>query len=199
MIFYFYDELNWSTVDFGVVVGFYGGAFVLGQLLFGSLSDRFARKPVILLGQVLNAMFYIGLVFIESFILLSVVALISGLGEALVMPALSAFYVDITDKPYRSRILGMKESAAALGGVLGPLLVAGIASFTNTRTVFMISVGVITFTFLLTILALKPAPKSAQEVEEVDWEVTSRRAAAAQSSFTAIFANASTIRKTRNG
>jgi multidrug resistance protein len=199
MIFYFYDELNWSTVGFGIVVGFYGGAFVLGQLLFGSLSDRFARKPVILLGQVLNAMFYIGLVFIESVYLLSIVALISGLGEALVMPALSAFYVDITDKPYRSRILGMKESAAALGGVLGPLLVASISSFTDTRTVFMISVGVITFTLLLTFFVLKPAPKPVGEIDEMDWEVTRRRAAAAQASFTAIIVNASTTRERRNG
>jgi len=197
MIFYFYDELNWSTVEFGIVIGFYGGAFVLGQLLFGSLSDRFARKPVILLGQLLNAMFYIGLVFIESVYLISIVALISGLGEALVTPALSAFYVDITDKPYRSRILGVKESAAALGGVLGPLLVAGIAAYTSTRAVFSISVVVVMFTILMTVLALRPARKSSKEIDEMDWEVARRRAAAAQASFTAIFVNASTTRERR--
>lgn len=199
MIFYFYDELNWSTVDFGIVVGFYGGAFVLGQLLLGSLSDRFARKPVILLGQLLNAMFYIGLVFIRSVYLLSAVALVSGLGEALVSPALSAFYVDISEKQYRSRILGIKESAAALGGVLGPLLVAIIAAFTDTRTVFSVSVAVIIFTILLTALVLKPARKPSKEIDGMDWEVTRRRAAAAQASFTAIFVSASTTRERRSG
>ncbi len=109
MIFYFYDELGWSTVDFGLVIAFYGGAYVIGQVFLGPLSDRFARKPVIIIGQAINMMFFAGLIFIESIYLLVVVAFISGIGEALIMPALSALYLDITQKQHRSRVLGIKN------------------------------------------------------------------------------------------
>ena len=142
-------------------------------------------------------MFFAGLIFIESIYLLVVVAFISGIGEALIMPALSALYLDITQKQHRSRVLGIKESAAALGGVTGPLLVASIAAFTSAKQVFTISASVLFITIVLTILALKPPKKETKAVDEVDWEVTRRRAASAQATFTAIFVNATTTRETR--
>lgn len=197
MIFYFYDQLGWSTIDFGLVIAFYGGAYVIGQVLLGPLSDRYARKPIILLGQVLNMVFFVGLVFVDSLYLLIAVAFVSGIGEAIVMPALSALYLDMTAKQHRSRVLGIKESAAALGGVTGPLLVAGIASFTTPGQVFIISASVLILTFFMTLVALRQPEKKTDQVDEMSWEVTRRRAAAAQASFSAIFVNATTVRETR--
>lgn len=197
MIFYFYDELGWSTVDFGLVVGFYGGAYVIGQVVLGPLSDRFARKMVIIFGQIVNMMFFAGLVLVKSLPVLLVVSFISGLGEALIMPALSALYLDMTAKRHRSRVLGIKESAAALGGVTGPLLVASIAAFTSAIEIFVISVSVLLLTIFLSIFALKPPSKTTKEVDEMNWEVTRRRTSAAQASFTAIFVSATTTRETR--
>jgi predicted MFS family arabinose efflux permease len=53
MVFYFYDELGWTTVQFGIVIGAYGLAMVFGQLVLGQSSDRFSRKPLIVLGPLL--------------------------------------------------------------------------------------------------------------------------------------------------
>ena len=43
------------------------------------------------------------------------------LGSALMAPAMSAYFMDIAGEAYRARVMGLKESALALGGVLGPL------------------------------------------------------------------------------
>ena len=44
MIFYFYNELEWSTIQFGIVVAASGVAIVVGQLLFGRSSDRLGAQ-----------------------------------------------------------------------------------------------------------------------------------------------------------
>ena len=86
MVFYFYDELGWSTVRFGVVAGVYGLAMVIGQAGLGKASDRFGRKPIILVGLLLTTTFYFGVGFITSFPLMLLVALAAGMGGALMAP-----------------------------------------------------------------------------------------------------------------
>jgi MFS family permease len=107
------------------VVGAFGLAIFFGQLVLGRSSDRFGRKPIIVLGILVSTALYAGLVLVTRFPLMLLVAAMAGLGSALISPALSSYYLDITDDQYRSRILGIKESSAALGGVLGPLLLVG--------------------------------------------------------------------------
>ena len=142
MVFYFYDELGWSTVRFGVVAGVYGLAMVIGQAGLGKASDRFGRKPIILVGLLLTTTFYFGVGFITSFPLMLLVALAAGMGGALMAPALSALYLDITAAQHRSRVVGIKESSASLGGVAGPLLVALLSSLLTPQGIF-ISAGVL--------------------------------------------------------
>jgi MFS family permease len=91
MVFYFYEELDWTTVQFGLVVGAYGLVMVIGQTARGRLSDRFGRKPVAIAGTLLTAMFYAGLVVATAFSLIMLVVVVAGLGAALTAPAVSAF------------------------------------------------------------------------------------------------------------
>jgi DHA1 family tetracycline resistance protein-like MFS transporter len=155
MVFYFYDGLGFSTTQFGVLVGGYGLAMVAGQTTLGGLSDRFGRRLVIAVGFALNAVFYLGLTSFDRFGLLLLLALSAGLGNALATPALSASYLDITEERYRSSVLGIKESATALGGVAGPLLVAFVSPFTTPGGVFAVSGIVALGAILLSLIALR--------------------------------------------
>ncbi|QBD81639.1 MFS transporter [Ktedonosporobacter rubrisoli] len=139
MVFHFYNALAFSPTQFGLVVTGYGLAMLIGQLLLGQVSDRLGKKPMIVLGFLLNIALYIGLLFSHQFWPIFMTALISGLGGALVTPALSAFYLDISAAEHRSRIMGIKESAASLGGVIGPLLVALVASRITSYGVFAVA------------------------------------------------------------
>lgn len=154
MVFYFYEALSYTTTQFGLVVGSYGLALVFGQMTLGRLSDRMGRRPVIALGFGLNILFYLSLGTITQFGLVLLGAVIAGLGGALLAPALSAFYIDITREQHRSRVLGFKESAAALGGVLGPLVVALVNRWITPQEVFMIAAGLMVVAVALALLAL---------------------------------------------
>ena len=83
MVFYLYDELLWTTVQFGVVVAGYGLAMMLGQLLLGQTSDRYGRKPVIVLGILLNSLLYVSITFARNYAAIVGLSMIAGLGEAL--------------------------------------------------------------------------------------------------------------------
>jgi MFS family permease len=95
------------------VVGAYGLSMVFGQVVLARSSDKFGRKPVIILGILLATMLYAGLALVTRYPLMLLVAAVAGMGSALISPALSSYYLDITDELYQLRILGIKESSAA--------------------------------------------------------------------------------------
>ena len=170
---------------------------VIGQTVFGRSSDKFGRKPVIIVGILVTAVFYFGLAVITSFPLMLVVALIAGLGLALVTPALSAFYLDITSERHRSRIVGIKESSVALGGVAGPLLVVGASGWTTPQGVFITSGVIILAAAVLALVALKGPRRTSEAAVDVEWECSTNRCMAAHATLRGVVIRASTARGAR--
>jgi multidrug resistance protein len=154
MVYYFYNQLDLSTVQFGVFVTAYGVTGMLGQALLGHLSDRWGRTLPIMIGLSLSLIFYFGLLIFDAFSTLLIIALIGGLGPAMIVPALSAFYLDIAQEAHRSRVMGFKESAAALGAVGGPFLTAILTGWTTPQQIFMASAILTVVAALLPLLVL---------------------------------------------
>jgi MFS family permease len=198
MTIYIYQELDWATTQFGIVAGAYGLAMVLGQTLLGRSSDRFGRKPLIVVGMILTAAFYACLAFITSYPLIVLSAIVAGMGEALTSPARSAFYFDITTKQHRSRIMGIKGSAASLGGVVGPLLIVGVSRLTTPQGVFAIAGSALVITAILALVVLKEPHHIAAETEDMAWQVSAERSLAAQATLHGIVWRATGTRKTRS-
>ncbi len=199
MVFYLYEELNWTTAQFGFVVGVYGLAMMLGQLFLGQASDRFGRKPVILLGQTLNLMLYVNLAFLRSYPLVMAGSFIAGLGAALTAPAISAFYLDITARQHRSRVIGFKEASLSLGGVLGPLLVVVATRYTSARGVFLIAGGLMLVSVLLALLFLRSPQRRRVGEEEVALPQDGRRSQAAEATLRGLVLQATRARGIERG
>ena len=85
--------------------------------------------------------------------------IVAGMGEALMAPALSAFYLDITSEEHRSRVMGVKGAAGALGGVAGPLLVVVVTRITQPQNVFTIAACLLVFVALLALIVLRDPRK----------------------------------------
>jgi multidrug resistance protein len=194
MVFYVYDQLGWTTAQFGLVVGIYGLAMVFGQTVLGQLSDSYGRKPLIVIGVLLNTSLYAGMATIQSVAWMTIIAFISGLGSALMAPALSAYVLDISIPEHRARIMGIKEAALALGGVLGPLLVVFASRFITPKVIFA-SAGVLTFlTAVLGLIVLKGGHPIREAPQDVAWSVSQRRALAAQASLSGLVLSARNAR-----
>jgi AAHS family 4-hydroxybenzoate transporter-like MFS transporter len=160
LAFYLYDNLGFSTAAFGVLVGAYGLALVLGQSALGRVADRVGRRLPIALGMLVSSSFYLGLVTLRDLNWLIVTTLLAGLGTALAGPALSAAYLDITDEADRSRVMGLKGAAAALGGVAGPLLVAIASRWLPPQGIFAISALMALVAAGLAVTVLRDAPRT---------------------------------------
>jgi DHA1 family tetracycline resistance protein-like MFS transporter len=165
MALYAYNQLFLSPAQLGIIVGVYGLAMLLGQGFLGTLSDRLGRKPVMLVGLLLNATLYVGLIFVKSFGLLCLIALIAGMGDALFIPAIGAAYLDIAEPAHRSLVMGIKGSGAALAGVVGPLLVAIISAWAAPQSIFAISALATFVAILVTLFFLKSRFLVAKKIE----------------------------------
>jgi MFS family permease len=199
MIFYFYDTLNWTTIQFGVLVGIYGLVSVIGQIGLGQLSDKLGRKPLIIAGLIPNMLFFGGLAVLTDYYLMMFGAAIAGLGNALIAPAANAFYLDITAEEHRSRIIGVKGSFLSLGGVLGPLAVAAVAGMMAPQNVFWIASGLVLIAIILGVLFLQEPQHTRAEMADLHDQALSQRGLAAQATLHNIVVSASAARAGTNG
>lgn len=109
----------------GLAIGMYGITQAIMQLPFGFLSDRFGRKPVIIIGTILFILGGIVCALAESVHLVMIGRAIQGAGA--VSAAITAWVADATREEVRTRAMAMVGSSIglsfAMSLVLGPLLV----------------------------------------------------------------------------
>ncbi len=104
---------------------FFLGLYSLGQLvgapIWGSLSDRIGRRPVLLLTLLANAGASLMLGYADSGVFLAISRIVAGLAAGNISTAF-AYTTDITTDATRPKALGLLGSAFGLGFILGPAL-----------------------------------------------------------------------------
>jgi DHA1 family tetracycline resistance protein-like MFS transporter len=94
-------------------------AQVLGAPLIGRLSDRFGRRPLILVGALATAAGFVMLGFARSLWLMFASRILDGLLGGNVALA-QAYITDVTDEKARAKSLGIIGAAFGIGFVIGP-------------------------------------------------------------------------------
>ena len=118
--------------------GFLATIFAAMQLLFGptvgSLSDRFGRRPVLLVALVVMAFDYVLMAVAGTIWLLVIGRIIGGITAATHSTA-SAYMADISAPEDKSANFGLIGAAFGVGFVFGPMLGGVLAEF-GTRAPF---------------------------------------------------------------
>ena len=110
--------------------------FIFSPIL-GSLSDRYGRRPILLLSLLGLGLDYILQGFAPTIIWLFVGRLIAGVMGASFTTA-TAYIADISPPEKRAQNFGMVGAAFGLGFIIGPAI-GGLASKWGTRVPFMIA------------------------------------------------------------
>jgi DHA1 family tetracycline resistance protein-like MFS transporter len=146
------SKLHVSETAVGVAIAIYSLVQFVFNPLFGKISDKKGRKPIILVCLLLNASGYIIFAFSNTYLLLIISRVIGGIGGSSIGVA-QAYIADITTKENRSKGMGMIGAAFGLGFVFGPLFGGLLSKFGYMVTGFG-SAGFSTLAFLFTAFLL---------------------------------------------
>jgi DHA1 family tetracycline resistance protein-like MFS transporter len=116
---FYAKEYGASDVLIGVLIASYPAAQVVGAPILGRLSDRFGRRPILLLSILGTAISYLMLAFANSLGMLFASRIIDGITGGNISVAQS-YITDVTDRKDRARGLGLVGAAFGLGFILGP-------------------------------------------------------------------------------
>ncbi|NVO17679.1 MAG: TCR/Tet family MFS transporter [Rhodoplanes sp.] len=137
------DFLGGDQVAAAATYGLFGTAFALMQFVFspvqGALSDRFGRRPVILVSNFGVGLDYVVMALAPNIGWLFVGRVVSGMASASVSTAF-AYVADVTPPDQRAARFGMLGAAFGIGFVLGPAI-GGLAGGVDPRLPFWIAAG----------------------------------------------------------
>lgn len=121
MLPFWAERLGANSTQVGLILTAYALAQFLFTPLLGALSDRFGRKPVILISLGIEALSFALTALAGSLWLLLAARFVGGLGASNIGTA-QAVVADTTTPERRARGMGMIGAAIGLGFVIGPAL-----------------------------------------------------------------------------
>jgi multidrug resistance protein len=110
-----------SGATVGLLVTVYSVVQFFMAPLWGRLSDRFGRRPILLLGLVGSAVSYLVFAWAGSVAALFLSRILAGVGGSTV-PVAEAYIADLTPPERRAGNMGLIGAAFGLGFTIGPAL-----------------------------------------------------------------------------
>src|SRR5216110_1223654 len=138
-----------SMVAVGWTGSIFGFAYALGLLVFGPLSDRYGRLPLIVLGLFALAIVTIGVSFSPSLLTMIVLRGMQGFLAATFTPAALAYINEELPPPTRSVGVSCIICGFLLAGILGQMYSLAVSSTLGWRPVFWMLAIAYTFSALL--------------------------------------------------
>lgn len=137
------DFLGGDTAEASRVFGVFGTAWALMQFFFspvlGALSDRFGRRPIVLISNLGLGLDYILMAIAPSLGWLFLGRVISGITAASISTAV-AYIADVTEPDKRSAAFGRMGAAFGAGFILGPAI-GGLLGGVDPRLPFWVAAG----------------------------------------------------------
>jgi len=149
---YYAETFGASDTVIGLLVPSYAAAQLIGAPILGRLSDRFGRRPVLLLSLAGTLLGFLLLGFAKTLFILFAARILDGLTGGNISVA-QAYISDVTDAKNRAKGLGMIGAAFGLGFIIGPAS-GGLLSQWGYSVPAFAAAGLVTINLLMVALWL---------------------------------------------
>lgn len=139
--------------------------FAVAQLLWGPLSDRYGRKPILLIGLAIFAVGCLGMLWVRDATTLLVLRFVQAVGVCAAAVTWQAMVTDYYPAQRTNRIFATIMPLVGLSPALAPLLGSWILHHFEWQAIFA-TLFAITLILMVPALRLKPATKRVGPVAE---------------------------------
>lgn len=151
---FYAENIGASPTQLGLLMAVYSLMQLIFAPMWGRISDRIGRKPVIMIGIAGLAISFFLMGVSSQLWMLFAARIIGGFLSSANMPTVMAYVADITTPEDRGKGMGVVGAAVGLGFVFGPAI-GGIFSKINLNMPFYIAGVSSLLTFLLVLFLLK--------------------------------------------
>lgn len=135
--------LHYNSENIGVITAVYPAVWGMSQLFTGGMSDRYSKKSMLFWGMLIQGVAILFLPFLISFSSFVIVAIVIGLGTALVYPTFLSTIAQVAPAKQRAESIGVFRLWRDLGYAIGAII-SGITADLFGIEYAIILVGLLT-------------------------------------------------------
>lgn len=165
---YYAETYGASDLVIGLLVASYAAAQLVGAPLLGRFSDRWGRRPVLLISLAGTLVGFLLLGFAKTLFVLFFARILDGLTGGNISVA-QAYITDVTDESNRAKGLGMIGAAFGLGFIIGPAA-GGLLSQFGFAVPALAAAGLVTVNLMMVALWLPESLSETQRAEMAERE-----------------------------
>ena len=159
------EQLNIGAGAVGASLSIFLAGFALGQLLWGPLSDRLGRKPILLAGLSLFVLGCLGMFWVQSAPQLLALRFMQAIGVCAAAVSWQALVIDRYPADKANRVFAGIMPLMGLSPALAPLLGAVVLGHLGWQAIFAVLLGLAVMLIIPTLL-LKETPRTAPKTAQ---------------------------------
>ncbi|MBD8070901.1 MFS transporter [Bacillus sp. PS06] len=151
---FYAEQIGASPTQLGLLMAVYSLMQLIFAPMWGRISDRVGRKPIIMVGIFGLALSFFLMGISTELWMLFAARIIGGFFSSANMPTVMAYVADVTSEENRGKGMGIIGASVGLGFIFGPAI-GGIFSQGNLNTPFFLAGASSLLTFFLVMFVLK--------------------------------------------
>ncbi|MFD3448880.1 MDR family MFS transporter [Microbacteriaceae bacterium 4G12] len=119
---YIYEQLHGNVLLSMAIISLQPLSEIVITIVAGSVTDRYGRKSIILIGLFIQVISMAGFIWAHSAFMLATLYVLNGIGRSLYIPAHRAQIADTTAEKQQSEVFAIINTLYAIGSSVGPAL-----------------------------------------------------------------------------